>query len=339
MRVFAAVVCVVVVAVSSSAAVAENRQFRIATLAPSGSPWANLLERAAAEIAERTERRVTVKYYTGGQQGDERDYIRKIKAGQLDGAAVTSIGLSMIEPSIRVLELPMLFESEAEVDYVATKMWPYFQKKFEAKGFRLAERGELGWIYLMSKSKIATLDDLRKHKMCMLGDDPLAGSLLEKLKLNSVPLSIPEVDSALTSGRINACLNSPLGAVALQWYSKVKFMSARPLVFAIGATIMSVDAVNKVAPANRKVIEMIAKSNQKKARAIVRKANADAHKLILKKGITLVEPTAATVEEMTALAGEVQRAMTGKVFSKEELAMVIAHRDEFRAKQAKPAAK
>src|SRR5262245_13846676 len=120
-----------VLALCSRPALAEPQQIRIATLAPSGSPWMDILEHAAAEIAEQTEQRVKIKYYTGGQQGDEKDYIRKIKLGQLDGAAVTAAGLSMIDPSIRVLELPMLFKSEDEVDYVATKMWPYFQKKFE----------------------------------------------------------------------------------------------------------------------------------------------------------------------------------------------------------------
>src|SRR5262249_13214536 len=162
-----------------------------------------------------TNRRITIKYYTGGQQGDERDFIRKIKIGQLDGAAVTAAGLSMIDPSIRVLELPMLFESEDEVDYVATKMWPYFQKKFENKGFRLAERGELGWIYFLSKSKVTSIAELRKQKLWTLADDPLGTTILDKLKLNGVPLGVPEVDSALTSGRINACFSSPLGAIAL----------------------------------------------------------------------------------------------------------------------------
>src|SRR3954465_4386693 len=129
------------VAWSHSAAAEE---MRIATLAPSGSPWMEALEKAAAEIAEKTDKRVTVKYFPGGQQGDERDFVRKIKLGQLDGAAVTSIGLAMIEPSILVLQLPMLFANEDEVDYVAGEMWPYFQKKFAKQGFRLGERGEVG---------------------------------------------------------------------------------------------------------------------------------------------------------------------------------------------------
>ena len=292
-----------------------------------------ILERAAAEISDKTEKRVTIKYYTGGQQGDERDFIRKIKMGQLDGAAVTAVGLSMIDPSIRVLELPMLFKSQEEIDYVANKMWPYFQKKFEKKGFRLAERGELGWIYFFSKSKVTSIADLRKQKLWTLGDDQLGTKIADKLKLNGVPLGVPEVDGALSSGRINACFSSPLGAIALQWYSKVKYMSSTPMVFAIGATVMSLDVAKKVSVEDRKTIEAIAKRSQKKARAIIRKANDDAMKTLVRKGITLVDVPQPMIDELTKVAGEVQNELVGKVYSKEELAMVIGYRDEYRAKQ------
>lgn len=318
---------------------AESTQIRIATLAPSGSPWMQILERAAAEIAKETDRRVTIKYYTGGQQGDERDFIRKIRAGQLDGAAITSVGLSMIEPSIRVLELPMLFETQEEVDYVATKMWPYFQKKFEQKGFRLAERGELGWLYFFSKAKVTSLADLRKQTLPLLGDEQIGSTILDKLKLKAVPLRIPEIDAALTSGRIDACFSSPVGAIALQWYTKVKYMSSRPMVYALGATIMSLDAVNKVSPEDRKIIESVAKRNEKKARAVIRKSNEDARKMLLRSGITVVDVPQAMVDELTQIAIAVRSELVGKVYSKEELEMAIAYRDEYRAKHGTRTAK
>src|SRR6476620_11120066 len=132
---------------------ADNVELRLATLAPSGSPWMEVLNKAQGEIKDKTAGRVTLKYFEGGQQGDERDYVRKIKLGQLDGAAVTSIGLAMIDESIRVLELPMLFQSAEEVDYVSDKMWPHFQKKFEKKGYKLNDRGEVGWVYFLSQGK------------------------------------------------------------------------------------------------------------------------------------------------------------------------------------------
>src|SRR6476659_5861885 len=243
---------------SAQSARAENVELRLATLAPSGSPWMEVLNKAQGEIKDKTAGRVTMKYYEGGQQGDERDFVRKIKLGQLDGAAVTAIGLAMIDESIRVLELPMMFESVDELDYVADKMWPYFQKKFEKKGFKLNDRGEVGWIYFLSKNKVETLSDLKGQKLWMWGDDQLVGSMFKKLGLNGVPLGVPEVDAGLTSGKINACYGSPVAAVALQWYSKVKYMTSMPMSFAIGATVVSTKSLAKVAAEDQKVVEAIA---------------------------------------------------------------------------------
>jgi TRAP-type C4-dicarboxylate transport system substrate-binding protein len=327
------VVVSLVLAMAHGAA-AESREFRMATVAPAGSPWMDLLDKAASEIADKTDKRVTIKYFPGGQQGDERDFIRKIKLGQLDGAALTAIGLAQIDPSILVLQLPMLFASREEIDYVADKMWPYFQKKFEKKGYRLAERGEIGWIYFFSKNKVSSMDDLRQQKLWILNDD-LGSTMLDKLQIQGVPLGLPEVDAALTSGRINACFSSPLGAVALQWYTKVKYMSSTPMVFAIGATVISLDTVKKVSTEDQKTIEAIAKRSSKKARTVIRRADDDARKTLVRKGITVVDPPKEMVDELTAMAGGVQSELTGKVFSKEELDMVMGYRDEFRKKHAK----
>jgi TRAP-type C4-dicarboxylate transport system substrate-binding protein len=314
---------------------AENVELRIATLAPSGSPWMEVLDKANGEIKDKTAGRVTLKYFEGGQQGDEKDFVRKIKLGQLDGAAVTSIGLAMIDESIRVLELPMIFESAEEVDYVADKMWPYFQKKFEKKGFRLQDRGEVGWIYFLSKNKVESLNDLKGQKLWMWGDDQLVGAMFKKLALNGVPLGVPEVDAALTSGKITACYGSPVAAVALQWYSKIKFMTSMPLSFAIGATVVSLDSLKKISAEDQKTVEEVSKANAKKLRKVIRKANDDAKSTMTRKGITVVQTPVAMVDEVTKQAHDAWTELTGKIYSKDELDMVIKYRDEYRAKHKK----
>ena len=314
----------------SAPAVHAETEVTIATLAPSGSPWMAVLDKSAAEIKEKTGSRVKVKYFEGGQQGDERDFIRKIKLGQLDGAAVTSIGLSMIDESIRVLELPMMFESVEEVDFVADKLWPYFQKKFEKKGFKLNDRGEVGWIYFISKTKIETLKDLQGQKIWQWGDDQLVGAMFKKFSLSGVPLGVPEVDAGLTSGRITACYGSPIAAVALQWYTKVKFMTSMPMTFAMGATVMSKEVVKKISPEDFKTIESIAKAAQKKLRKVIRKANEDAKTTMQRKGVQIVTSSPEMIADFTKAADEISKEL--KVYSKEELATVIKHRDECRKK-------
>jgi TRAP-type transport system periplasmic protein len=314
---------------------ADNVELRIATLAPSGSPWMEVLDKANAEIKDKTSGRVTLKYFEGGQQGDEKDFVRKIKLGQLDGAAVTSIGLAMIDESIRVLELPMLFESAEEVDYVADKMWPHFQEKFAKKGFKLQDRGEVGWVYFLSTAKVESIADLKGQKLWMWGDDALVGAMFKKLSLNGVPLGVPEVDASLTSGKINACYGSPVAAVALQWYSKVKFMTSMPMSFAIGATVVSLDSLKKLSADDQKTVESISNTYAKKLRKTIRKANDDAKSTMTRKGITVVQTPIAMVDDFTKQSKDVWADLTGKIYSKDELDQVIKYRDEYRAKHKK----
>lgn len=325
-------------AVATLAAVQPARaetELRIATLAPSGSPWMQVLGKAQAEIKAKTNGRVSLKYYEGGQQGDERDFVRKINAGQLDGAAITSVGLAMIDESIRVLELPMMFASTDELDYVADKMWPHFQKKFEKKGFKLNDRGDVGWVYFMSKNKVSSINDLKGQKLWMWGDDQLVGTMFKKLSLNGIPLGVPEVDSGLTSGKINACYGSPLAAVALQWYSKVKYMTSMPMSYGIAATVMSNKAIEKVSAEDRKTVEKIAKNASKKLRRVIRKANEDAKKTMTRKGVVVVQTPVAMVDAFQKEAQQAWTDLVGKMYSKEELDMVLKYRDEYRKKKGK----
>jgi TRAP-type C4-dicarboxylate transport system substrate-binding protein len=330
--------CAAVAFATARPARADNLELRIATLAPSGSPWMKVLDKAAADTRDRTAGRVTFKYFEGGQQGDERDFVRKIKLGQLDGAAVTAVGLSMIDESIRVLELPTMFQSVEELDYVADKLWPYFQKKFEKKGFRLQDRGEVGWIYFLSKKKVEKLADLRDQKLWIWGDDQLVGSMFKKLGLNGVPLGVPEVDGNLTSGKIDACYGSPLAAVALQWYSKVKYMTSMPSSFAIGATVVSLESLKKLSAEDGKAVEDISRANAKKLRRVIRKANEDAKGTMSRKGVTVVQTPIAMVDEITKKSSEMWSELAGKIYSKDELKMVLEARDEYRAKHKTAAA-
>jgi TRAP-type C4-dicarboxylate transport system substrate-binding protein len=329
---FIALAAALVASAAARSARADNVELGIATLAPAGSPWMEVLNKAGAEIKDKTAGRVTMKYFDSGQMGDERDFVRKIKLGQLSGAAVTSIGLAMIDESIRVLELPMLFNSPEEVDYVADKMWPHFQEKFAAKGFRLQDRGEVGWIYFMSKNKIESLADLKGQKLWLWGDDQLVNAMYKKLALNGVPLGVPEVDAALTSGKIDACYSSPVAAVALQWYTKVKYMTSMPMSFAIGATVVSLDALKKISPEDQKTVEEISRVQSKKLRKVIRKANEDARSTMVRKGVQIVQTPTAMVDDFTKQAHEAWNDLVGKIYTKEELDMVLKYRDEYRAK-------
>jgi TRAP-type C4-dicarboxylate transport system substrate-binding protein len=321
-------------AVAAGTAAADNVEVRLATLAPDGSSWMKVLSKGANEIEIKTEGRVKVKYYAGGVQGDERDVVRKMNLGQLDGAAVTSVGLSMIDESIRVLELPRMFESVEELDYVADKMWPYFVDKFDKKGYKLGDRGDVGWIYFLSKAEVKSVADLRAQKVWMWGDDQLVRAMYKALGVSGVPLGVPEVEPALTTDRINACYGSPLAAVALQWNTKVKYMTSMPMSFAIGATVLKKDVYAKVSADDVKLVAKITKGMQKALRKQIRKDNESSKKTMQRKGVKITETSPEMLAEFDKASKKVWADLTGKLFTKAELDLVLKHRDEFRAKKA-----
>ena len=329
----AALIALVGAASAAPAASADPIQLRIATLAPAGSTWMKKLDRGTEAIRQKTGHRVDIRWYPGGTQGDERDFVRKMRMGQLDGAAVTAIGLSMIDPSIRVLEVPGLFRSVDELDYVANKMWPLFQKKFKAEGYILADRGEVGWFYFMSKAPIASLDGLKGHKIWLWGDDIIMKTLYKQLGIKgAVPLGAPEVDSALVSGRIDVIYGSPLAAVALQWSTKVRHWYQLRIGYSIGATVMTKKAFDRLSHADQRTTLKLMEKTGKDIRKAVRRDNADAGKQMKQKGVQTQTATAQQQSAMEAAGRAVAKDLTGKVFPKEYYDQVVKYRDEYRAK-------
>jgi TRAP-type C4-dicarboxylate transport system substrate-binding protein len=315
-------------------AAAQTQTRRIATLAPRGSSWMKTLERGAVNIEKATEGRVKTKYYPNGVQGEERDVIRKMRLGQLDGAAVTSVGLSLIDPSIRVLELPRMFASIEEMDYVRNRMWRYFRKKFANKGFVLTTMGDVGFVYFYSKKPVKSLSDLRQVKVWVWSDDEIARAMFKQLNIKGIPMGVPNVLSSLTTGRIDSAYASPLAATALQWSSKIKYMTSMPLSYSIGATVLRKDVALAVGKDDRKAVRGVLKKQSSQLRRSVRRDNKTARKAMIRKGIRVVTTPPDMIRDFDTAAKQVWQSLVGKVYSQKELDMVLKYRDEYRAKQA-----
>ena len=108
---------------------------KIATLSPEGSYWMDQMRRGALEVKQKTEGRVRIKYYPGGIMGNEKAVLRKIRIGQLQGAAIMYGSLSGIHPDGQIYGLPMLFESFEEIDYVRQRMDPILLEGLAKRGF------------------------------------------------------------------------------------------------------------------------------------------------------------------------------------------------------------
>ena len=310
---------------------AGAEELKIATLAPDGSAWAKIMAEGGKAIGTKTSGRVTVKYFFSGAQGDERDVVRKMKLGQLDGAALTAVGLGLIKGDVRVLELPFLFKNDKELDYVRTKMAPDFEKEFEGAGYILLAWGDVGWTHLYTNTEVSNKETLAKTKMWAWTDDPIVRAFFKRLGVNGVPLGVPDVLTSLQTGTIDACYGSPLAAVALQWYTKVKFATDTPINYAIGALVIRKEAFLKLSAEDQAFVREAGNEMGAKLMATVRKDNDRAAKAMQKSGVTFVPTPPAFVAELEKEGQGVWEDLSGgKLYSADLLAKVKRYLAEAR---------
>ena len=314
-------------------ATAQADEFRMATLAPPGSGWMKGLERGAQALDKETDGRVKIKYYPGAVQGDERDAVRKMKLGGLDGVVVTGVGLAMIDKSIRVLEMPRMFDSVEEMDYVRKKMWAYFQRRFEKKGFILGAPADIGWVYFMSRDPVKSMSDLGKTKAWMWTDDKVVRAMFGKLKVSGVPLGVPDVLPSLQSGRIDACYGPPLAAMALQWNTKIKYVTSMPMSYSVGSTVLRKDVYDKLSAGDQSIEKKITKKLGKALVKSIRRDNKDSLRAMTRKGVKIINTPAALVAAFDKAAEEVWEDLVGRIYTRKQLDLVLKYRAEYRAKK------
>lgn len=317
----------VVLFATRSAGAAE---LKMATLAPKGSAWAKILDKGAKEIAARTGGRVTIKYYFSGQQGDERDVVRKMKLGQLDGAAVTAVGLGLIKGDVRVLELPYLFKNDRELDHVRSKMAAEFEKQFADAGYVLLAWGDVGWVHLYTNQPLTSRADLAKVKMWAWTDDAIVRTLFKRLGVNGVPLGVPDVLPSLNVGLINGCYGPPLAAVTLQWYTKVKYATAVPTSYSVGALLVRKEVFAKLSPEDQKAVREVSATTGQELMKAVRKDNEKARRAMEKNGIQFVAMPPAVAAELEKEGKAIWDELAGKLYSKDLLEKVKRHVAEVR---------
>src|SRR3954466_10656650 len=79
---------------------------KIGTLAPPASPWGQVYKVWEEAVKKKSGGRLELQFFYNGQQGDEGAMVVKMKSGQLDGAALTAVGLGKIYKPILALQIP-----------------------------------------------------------------------------------------------------------------------------------------------------------------------------------------------------------------------------------------
>ena len=308
----------------------EQLTIKLATLAPEGSPWMNTFHKVNDEIEKKTDGKVKLKAYPGGVLGGDGDMLRKMRIGQIHGGGFTGMGLGTVYPDIFVMETPFLFQNYGEVDHVFDKMDDPFRKGFEKEGYVLLGWSEIGFVHLLSNVPITSVENMKGRKVWLWEGDPIASPVLRKAGIMPIPLGIPDVLMALQTHLIDVVYASPLAAIALQWFTKVKYMTNLPLGYSLGGVLINKRMFAKIPSDLQGIVKEVFQYHSTLLNARTRRDNDDAMRIMVKQGIKLVTPTDQETEEFKRISREAIDELADKVFSRDVLVEVRSHINQYR---------
>lgn len=307
-------------------------RIKFATLAPEGSTWMLTLRDMDAELQQRSSGRIRFVFYPGGVLGDEIDVIRKIRIGQLHGGAFSGVGLGSVLPSVRVLELPLLFEGADDADFVTERLEENFARAFEKRGFVFLTFAEAGPVHIFSQNAIRRRQDLKGIKLWTWYGDPLAEALFRTYQVATVPLALPDVFPSLQTGLIDAFYAPPLAAIALQWFNQVSYMSSQWLTRAIGGMLISRSRWRTIPEDLRITLKDVAKKYARQVVVKTRRENQEALTVLKRNGIQIVDLDPAERHHLLKASQRVWEDQAGRLYPRSLLDQVKSLLRQYRGK-------
>jgi TRAP-type C4-dicarboxylate transport system substrate-binding protein len=270
---------------------AKGQVIKLAVVMPEGSTWTNTIHDFANAVKAQTDGQVKFKIYAGGISGDESDVLRKMQANRIQAAGFSGVGLGMILPEIRILEAPLLFNNDAELDFVKAQLFNDFAARFASKGYVLLGFAEAGFVYVFAANDINADDSLKHLKMWVWKGDRVVEEFLKAFGMTTYPLHIADVNTGLETGMIDAFYAPPLAAVAFQWYSRARYMLDFPWANSTGALLMNKRVFDRLSPGNQTTLRRLAKTYAARLVDLTRKDNQEALGVLKDAGIEFVSPT------------------------------------------------
>jgi TRAP-type C4-dicarboxylate transport system substrate-binding protein len=307
---------------------------KIATVTPNGSQWMNDMRASAAEIKERTEGRVLIKYYGGGVKGDDAKVLGQIRIRQLQGGAFTPSSLASLYSDLNLYGMPLVFNSEEEAAFVRTRMDARIQQGLEDAGFVSFGFATSGFANIMSSKPVKTLADLKGKRVWVPEGDTISYKSMEALSLNPVTFPLTDVLTGLQTGLIDIVAIPPIVGLVLQWHTKVKYVTRMPLVYTFGFMAVDKKVFDKISDDDQAIVREVMTETYQNFDKTNLVDNQGAFDALVKSGIEEVEINAEEFAKTRSLLLESNLKLGAEgAFTLELYEEMLQHIDEYRSEQ------
>lgn len=298
---------------------ANAQTLKIATLTPEGSQWMKDMRASAAEIKARTDGRVTMKYYGGGSRGNDAKVLREMRLGRLQGGVFTPAALMEKYPDIGLYGLPMVFDSIEEANHVRATMDQKLAAGLEKAGYVSFGFAATGFAMMMSNEPVGALDDLPGKRVWVPEGDQVSRTTMDALNVNPIPLPLTDVYTALQTGALDIITMSSVGAVILQYHTKLKYVTDLPLIYTFGFMLIDKKSFSKLSAGDQEIVRSVLNELYGRYDELNIREETEAKQALFNAGMQSVVPKESELVELRAVLKTSNDAIAAKGLVSEPL--------------------
>ena len=280
------------VAATSSFAADKKVVIKMAGMKPDGEPETLGMRKFGEILKELSGGKYEVQVFPNSQLGKEDAYIASTRKGIIQMCA-TGTQTSAIQPSMAMLETPMLFDDYAHARRAMNggKTFELITNGFtEKSGMRVLNAFPLGFRHFYTKKPVATIDDM-KHLRMRVPNIPLYINFAKECGISGQPMPFAEVTGALDQGVIDGG-DSPLSdIVSIKMYETTPEITLTGHLLVIHSLYINEKFYQSLPEQDRKWIDEAAKRSADYVWDLVEKVDTDAVKTITEAGGHVSEPS------------------------------------------------
>jgi TRAP-type C4-dicarboxylate transport system substrate-binding protein len=177
---------------------------------------------------------------------------------------------------------------------------------------------------------------MREQKVWIPDNDSMILEAIKAFDITPIPLSIADVRAGLQTGLINTVTTPPIGALALQWHTQIKYLLDEPFLYIYGVLAVDRKVFKRLSPADQQIFREIMGGVFKALDRLNREDNIKAMETLHKQGIKFIKPSKDALKKWREDASEVpNRLVKAGRLSREMVDTLENFLKEYRLKESK----
>lgn len=289
----------------------EKIVLKMANITQANHELSLTLERIGKKLEERTDGRITAKYFPAGQLGNESDMMQQLNTGSLDMANITTAQLSNSSAAFGAWLMPFLVDSHEQ----AYELWTSDEsmklfdtlKDENVKGLGYSSSG---FRYILSTKPVVGVEDFKGYKL-RTTPSPTILDYYKGLQASPTPMPLTEVYTALQTGVIDGIDIDSESVTAEKLTEIAKDLTPSKHMYWAGAILINQDLWNRLSEDDQKLFqEVVDEATKENAEQVAKNEEAVLGTAEQELGVTVHELT--DISQFEPIVKSVEEAWTSQ---------------------------